>query len=1000
MRPMVARRLLLLGLLLVALAALGPRARAGSDPDRRWFTVVTPHFAVHSHDGGEAFARVVADYCEEARTLLGEVFDWYPRERVHVLAVDDFDAANGFASVLPHPAITIWAFPPPPDSELGNYANWLDLLVLHEYTHIVQLDHSGGLPEVVNTVFGRVWKPNNALPRWVTEGLAVWVESRYPGGAREPPAGADDPAAVGRVGSAQSEMFFRVAALAGRLPSLSELTGAPLEHPRGTGWYIYGGALFDHIARRAGVDALRRFVAGYGAWPAPFALENHARRATGKTMSAWWGEVREALQRRAEATAARVRAEGVREGVLVRGGALDVAELPRFSSDGRHLLWLESDGDEPLRLVGAPAPTPEQVAAGAAVVAEATPLLRCEGGCGRFMPTRDGARLMFATARDHRLSAFHTRLALIPFDGLEPLPRRAPQTLPSTRRAFDPTPAADGRSAWAARTSWGEPELARYSLETGEVLEVIALPPDLTRPGSHARVDRPIASADGRALYAAIHADGNRDLYRIDLGSRAFTRLTRGAADEQDPILSADERWLVYSSDRDGVPNLYALELASGVARKVTNVLGGASSPALSPDGRVLVFRAWTFEGPTLRALIFDPAALPEVPPDGTPLRPRAPPRTTPKGRLPYDPMATLLPRSWLPSVTAGSDGAARVGLSVQTLDATNRYGLALSAEWDLGRDDWTAYASLSLRTGLPDLFFDLGRYSWDRTSFVGDLVEDYREEVVYTSAQVSLPVPDVFSGMSWGFGLTAELVRGLEVGALEHTPEETTAVVPREGFGTAMNLFVGVSDTRQYARSIAPTEGVSGFFNLALREPALGGTASAFTFTFVTRAHVPLGPLGHVLSLRLGGGLSGGDPGARSVFSLGGPPRQDVLTDLLNQTSAGAVWLRGFEASAFQGTRFGMLTGEWRFPLVRVRGGLGTLPIFLEDLSAAVFSDVAAASWDAELAGDLVAGLGAELRLRTELFFGRLYDFRLGYAHGFGPSGGDQVYFLMAGAP
>lgn len=117
------------------------------------------------------------------------------------------------------------------------------------------------------------------------------------------------------------------------------------------------------------------------------------------------------------------------------------------------------------------------------------------------------------------------------------------------------------------------------------MLEVIALPPDLTRPGSHARVDRPIASADGRALYAAIHADGNRDLYRIDLGSRAFTRLTRGAADEQDPILSADERWLVYSSDRDGVPNLYALELASGVARKVTNVLEAHPARRFRPTG-------------------------------------------------------------------------------------------------------------------------------------------------------------------------------------------------------------------------------------------------------------------------------------------------------------------------------------------------------------------------------------------------------------------------------
>ena len=42
----------------------------------------------------------------------------------------------------------------------------------------------------------------------------------------------------------------------------------------------------------------------------------------------------------------------------------------------------------------------------------------------------------------------------------------------------------------------------------------------------------------------------------------------------------------------------------------------------------------------------------------------------------------------------------------------------------------------------------------------------------------------------------------------------------------------------------------------------------------------------------------------------------------------------------------------------------------------------------------------GFELRFRMELWFGVLYDFRLGYAHGFGDSGGDHVYFIMAGAP
>ena len=960
-------------------ALLVGNARAGTDPDRDWFTIVTPHFAVHSHDEGEAFAREVASYMEEARTVVGGLLGWYPKVRVHVIAVDDFDAANGFAGVIPHPAVTIWAWAPPPDSELGNYGNWLRLLVFHEYAHIAHLDNSGGVAEGFNHLFGRIWKPNNALPRWATEGLAVWVESQT------------GPEA-GRIGSSGTETFFRTSALADRLPALSDLTGSPIEYPRGSSWYLYGGAIHQKIADVAGPEALRKWVSAYGSWAPPYAINTIAKKATGKTMVAWLDAVKADITARANATADRVRAAGLREGTMIRGPR-DVLELPRFTPDGKHLLWLESDGYEIVSIVTSPFTTMP--------ITPLTPsaMLRCEGGCGRPMPTRDGQRLVFATARDHRLSGYYNNVAVVPLTPGASLPRRAPRLLGDSRRGYDPASAADGRSVWAAQSEWAVASLARFDLDSGELLERIALPANMSRPGSHPRIDRPVASADGSALFASIHAEGNRDLYRIDLATRAFFRLTEGAADELDPMLSSDERYLVYCSDRDGVFNAYALELATGTVRQVTNVLGGATNAVLSPDGATLVYRGWTVAGPALFALPFTPDAYPIVPADGVPLRPVAAPITSPQGRVPYHPLPTMLPRSWLPTFTAGSSGPATLGIAFDIFDATNRYGLVLSADWDLDRSDWAGYASFSLRTGFPDLTFSLGRYTWDRLSYVGDLLEPYTEEVVYAGTSISLPFPDAFAGLTVGAGINADVTRGIEVGALEHTPDQTMPIIPAERLRSSMNLFVSFSDLRQHALSISPQEGVSGFFNLAFREPALGGDASVFTFTFVTRAYVPLGR-GHTLSFRLGGGLSGGDPSARSVFALGGVPRQDLLTDILNQTAAGAVWLRGFEESALQGTRFGMLTSEWRFPLLRVRQGLGTLPFFFEDLTAAVFSDIGTASYDAGLDDDLVGGLGVELRFRLELWYELGYEFRLGYAHGFGQAGGDHVYFLMAGAP
>ncbi|PKN58726.1 MAG: hypothetical protein CVU56_03980 [Deltaproteobacteria bacterium HGW-Deltaproteobacteria-14] len=947
-----------------------PPTRAGADPARRWFSIETEHFVVHSYDGGEALAREAASYCEEAWSVVGEALGWTPQERVQVVLTDEGDGSNGFAGVIPFNAITLYAWPPEPESELGDFANWLKLLVFHEYTHIAHLDNATGVPEVFNTAFGRVIKPNQALPRWVTEGIAVWIESSRTGG--------------GRVGASRMEMFIRTAALSGRLPSLAELTGFPLEHPRGTSWYMYGGYLFTKIAAEAGEEAVKRFATAYGRRLVPYSLNQVARRTTGKRLVDWYEDLEVDLRGRAEATRARIEAAGLVVGERFTTGG-EYQGSPRFSPDGAALAWVRSDGHTAAHLV----------MASAADARAPRDVIRCEGGCGDFDFSRDGARIVYATSRPYRQVNSYGELAEIP--ALPGLSRRTPRALARARRAHAPTISADGARAWYVAASWGRTWLEAVDLTSGDIVQRI------DPPAADGRINDPVADPTGRWLYVSMHTHGNRDLYRVDTRSGAFEALTAGRAVELDPTVTADGRWLVYSADPDGVYNIYARELATGATRQLTNVLTGAFDPAVSPDGATLVYAGWTFDGFELYRLPFAAAEAAPAPAETRAPLAAEPPQPVAMRRLAYQALPTMLPRSWLPSWTADSTGLGRLGLTFTGADAANLWAASISAEWAFDQDDFSASASGTLRLGYPDLTLSVGRYAWDRSAFVGDASTDYREEVLFASADVSLALPSVFTGLSVGVGYTVDVARGLDVDPYAHTPEERRPFIPREGPNGALNLWWNLSDVQSFTFSVSPQLGGSLFMNLRLRDPGLGAPVSAYTVSWVARGYLPLPFDDHVLSLRLGGGISGGDTDARSLFGLGGVPEQDLLTDLLNQTNAGAVWLRGFDVGAFTGTSYAMLTAEYRLPLWRPRRGLATFPVFLGDVSLGVFCD-AAVIGDEPFTGALFdhpkVGLGAELRWTMDLFYGFAVGLRLGYARGLGPDGTDQVYVLMAPLP
>ncbi len=599
------------------LAAAGARAQP-YDPAFRWRTLETPRFRVHYHQGEEALAQDVAREAERAHALLAPKLGSSPR-RTEIVLSDDQDEANGMATPLPYDTIRLFAVPPASGSELQDYRSWLRQLVQHEYTHILHLDRIGGIPAVVNRVFGKVWPPNGLTPSFMIEGLAVLNESE------------GDPAS-GRNASAQFDMEARALALDGPFPRLDEVSNPFLRWPLGDVPYLLGGRFMGFLQARYGPDAIAGFIAEQGATVWPYAPSWAGRRwFGGNGFPELWAEYVEAERAYAEGRRAWIRERPVTQPTPLtrRGGEL---LHPRFSPDGTFVAYRERGLDE--------APGLRRVALDGRDLGRVT-VVDANGALALASP-HEAVVAIGEVFHEYRVYDDLYRVNLDSGD------RRR---ITRGERATDPDVATDGTVVYVRRTGGGTMALVRR--RPGEEAEVL-----FAHRG--AEVYRPRIAPDGRVAFE-LHEGGRRDIAVWHDGR--VVRATDDDALDTAPAWTPDGRFVLFASDRGGVLNLHAWEASSGQVRQVTNVELGAQEPDVSPDGRTIVFLSYSRAGYDLATIPFDEATwLEPFPPPPVPSVATAP--TAAEVSLPdplpsraYSAWPTVGPTFWFPLVSSDAAG-------------------------------------------------------------------------------------------------------------------------------------------------------------------------------------------------------------------------------------------------------------------------------------------------------------------------------------------------------
>ena len=966
---MTAVRLLALGAF-VATIGVVRTAKAQVAADETWRTIRTAHFAVHFTPRLEDEARHAAAVAERAYANLATELV-RPRGTIDLVVSDATDISNGSATVLPRPTVIIYARPPVEDPSLESYDDWTALVLQHELTHIFQLDRTRGWWSAAQHVFGRnpVLFPELYTPAWLTEGLAVYYESRYTSG--------------GRLEGTYHSAVARAAALDRALPRLDQVSLATSRFPYGESAYVYGSFIWEELARAHGAGSIPDFIERQSAAPIPFLLDRDAKQTFGETFTRAWQHWRDSVLRTIPDSAERMRDAAVplplSRGTMIPHGGRSIAQ-PRWRTPSE-LLYVANTGREMPGLYAARVP----------VSGAPTPGVRLDrrNTLDVNAPRSDGSVVF---AQSDFTDRFHSRsdLYVARNGGVRQITHGARLSAPDVR--------GDGMIV-AVQTLPATTRIVRVAADGRAFVP-------LTPASLGAQWTQPRWSPDGAHVVAVRTALGVSEIIILDTLGNA-TAVARNAAVLRSPVWTPDQRMILYSSDASGISQLYGVEVGRAgypgpVVQLTRDPAGvyGVDVVASAGDSMRIAATVLRADGFHLLTWTTSRAALqPER--GGRSALALATPRDTMWSTLRddtararrYSPWRTLVPAYWSPTFAQEAHTGAIVGALTSGEDAIGRhaYVAQVGVNTKNGKVDASFdYRYNRLREPVLDLSLEQGwNYGsiYSETARIGTL--ERRDRLASLHATFARPRVRTYTAITIGAELQQ---RAYETDPARYLAQLDPFYSATHTYPTLV-LGASFSDAQRPTLSVSPEDGVSLAAAVRQRWEASSGAAgrNAVAVGNLYKSLDLPGFAHHVIAIR--GAVGAADRRSPSVFDVGGVSGSslEIVPGIDVGSSARTFPARGFEAGIEEGIVASSGSVEYRAPLAMPSRGLGLIPLFVDRASLAVFADAARAACPGAatpacsplgIDGPTLASVGAEFNIDTALQFDVPYRFRFGIAH------------------
>ncbi|MDZ7261481.1 MAG: hypothetical protein ONB05_05180, partial [candidate division KSB1 bacterium] len=503
---------------------------------------------------------------EEMYWPVTSLYLYEPDGKVHFIIRDHDDISNGVTYYYDN-KIEIWASAM--DFELRGTHNWLRNVVTHEFTHMISLGAARKLTRQIPAVYLQLIDYEKEKRPDVLYGYPNTIISYPLAGTIIPPWFAEGLAQFQLPGlnydtwDSHRDMILRTATLDNSLLSFNEMTVFEKNSLGNEMVYNQGYSLVSYIARKYGVETLRRLAKAMKA-PWRYSFNAAVKKVLGISEKDLYQEWKKELEILYRAKTQNIKNNLVEGTILQQEGLANL--YPVWSPDGKSFAFISNRGQDylsqtSLYVYSFDTRKLKHIRAGVTSSVSWSP---------------DGTKLVYAKKTDPNKYGCHF-FDIYTYDLKKNKERRVSRNL----RAHSPDWSPDGQQILCVVGKDGTENLAILNLETDKLTF-------LTHFNEGQQIYRPRWSKNGKVIVFAISTGNNRDIALMSSDGKTYKVLLEDQFDARDPVFSPDGRKIYFSWDKTGIFNIYSLNLYTGEKEQLTNVLGGAFMPSVNNQGQLL----------------------------------------------------------------------------------------------------------------------------------------------------------------------------------------------------------------------------------------------------------------------------------------------------------------------------------------------------------------------------------------------------------------------------